>query len=359
MKYFVSPLFLGLAIILGASFASADSAAPAPSPAVNMAHAPKIYFPKPNFDFGIVDEAGDIVHEFHFRNRGKSTLKISHVGTSCGCTAAVADSHYSVPDADKTTGVSAVIPPGGHAVIKATYHTAGRPGAATKYITVTSNDPLNPNFQLKLQMNVVPVVDLQPERLYFYAVPYKTVHTATLKVLGKPGIPFHVLSAKSASGTVTVTSVTPLVPGEDKRFGATIEVDTPATLPIGSFNDEIILETDSKKKPEVRVPVMGEVVGHIQFAPKDLYFMPHQEAPVTVTFTDNDNKGFAIRSVKSEKNLVRASVRKVSTPGGDQYILIANVVKNVPQESDGKDVLTITTNDDLQPTLSINVQANK
>ena len=327
-------------------FGDPGPAAPAPTAVVDLAKAPKIYSSKPNFDFGQVDEAGDIIHEFHFKNRGKSTLKITNVGTSCGCTAAVEDKKEILP--------------GGRGIIKATYHTAGRPGHAVKFITVSSNDPVNPNFQFKLEMTVVRDVDLQPDRLYFYAVPYKTSHTATIKVLGKPGKLLHVLSAQSASGTVTVTSVTPYGPDPDKRSGAVIQVDTPATLPIGNFTDEIVLKTDSVKKPEVRVSVVGEVTGRIQYVPKDLYFMPHQEAPVTVTFTVSERpKDFAIRSVKSEKNLVRASVRKISTPNGEQYILIANVVKNVPKESDGKDTLTITTNDDLQPTLTIGVQANK
>src|SRR5665213_2790215 len=62
-----------------------------PVPVAVPATAPKIYCAHPNFDFHNVDEGGDIIHLFHIVNRGKTTLKITNVSTSCGCTAAVED----------------------------------------------------------------------------------------------------------------------------------------------------------------------------------------------------------------------------------------------------------------------------
>ena len=67
---------------------SSTPVVPAPTPTVSAADAPKIFFKETEFHFGNVDEGPDITHEFIFRNRGKSTLHINNVGTSCGCTAA-------------------------------------------------------------------------------------------------------------------------------------------------------------------------------------------------------------------------------------------------------------------------------
>ena len=144
----------------------AAPSAPAPTATPDLKHAPKITCASPNFDFGNMDEGPDIVHEFHCKNSGKGKLIITNVSTSCGCTSAVMN--------QKGTNTPANYPvtfgPGEAVVVKATYHTANRPGHATKIITVASNDPVNPNFQLKLDMTVVRDVDVQPDRLYLYGV---------------------------------------------------------------------------------------------------------------------------------------------------------------------------------------------
>src|ERR1039458_3019736 len=115
--------------------------------------------------------------------------------------------------------------PGEIVVIKATFHTAGRPGHSTKFITVTSNDPVTPGFQLKLDMTVVREVDLQPDRLYLYNLKKGQPKTSNIKILGKPNMPLKILSAVSTSGAVTVTSVTPFEDPTEHRSGANIVVD--------------------------------------------------------------------------------------------------------------------------------------
>ncbi len=338
---------------------AAGTTGSAPTPTVDKAHAPQITCGKPKFDFGNVDEGPDIVHKFRVVNRGKGTLKIKSVSTSCGCTAAVAGSKYPVPPEDKAQGFTAVIPPGGFDNIVATYHTNGRPGHATKFITVSCNDPANPGFQLQLDMTVERDVDLQPDRLYLYNIKHGQAHPSTLKVLGKAGEDLQVLSAVSTGNVVTVTSVTPYKDDSTNRSGATIQVDVPVTLAIGSFTDSISIKTNNAKKPEVTVPVMGEVVGPVQYQPKTLSFAPHQDMPVTVTFTVDNPKSFAIRSVHSLKHLVRPSVVRTNVNGVDQYALSVSVLKNIPKDSDGKDEVEVSTNDPEMSKISIDVQANK
>ncbi|HET9870471.1 MAG TPA: DUF1573 domain-containing protein, partial [bacterium] len=222
------------------------------APTVTAANGPKLYCPYPKFDFHNVDEGPDIVHLFHFRNTGKSTLVISGVHTSCGCTAAVEDKKE--------------VPPGGLGTIKATFHTQGRPGHSTKIITVDTNDPVNPSFQMQLDMTVVREVDVQPERSYFYGLKHNTSQTNQVTIVGKPHHYLHVLSAQPASGKVTV-QMTPYVDKAAHRYGATLAITAPATLPIGEFSDNIDVKTDDPKKPDLQVPIQGEVVGRVQYSP--------------------------------------------------------------------------------------------
>jgi hypothetical protein len=339
------------------------AAGPVPTPTVDAANAPKVACAHPNFDFKTVDEGPDIVHEFHCRNRGTGKLVITNVSTSCGCTAAVVKKLGSAKGSNDTASYPVTVMPGAGFVVKATFHTSGRPGHSTKFITVTNNDPTASGFQLKLDMTVVRDVDLQPDRLYLYGLKHGEAHSATIKVLGKPGMALTVLSAQSANGVVTVTSITPYKDdNKDEtqiRSGATIQVDLSAAQTIGSFTDNIVIKTDSEKKPEVTVPVLGEVTGNVQFNPKSLYFAPQQSSPVTISFTVEKPQGFAIRRVESTKHLVRPYVVKTSDSAGDHYYLVVSVNKNIPKESDGKDEVMVYTNDAEQPTISIDVQANK
>jgi len=368
---------LGLPVLAAAQTPGAlvpTPAPPTPTPTVDLKKAPKITCAKPNYDFGEVLEGPDINHNFHFINKGKSNLKVTNVGTSCGCTAAVVASKHPLSAEDQAAGLKAVIPPGGSGTIKATYHTQGRPGHATKIITVSTNDPTNPGYQMKLDMTVVREIDLQPDRLYLYGTKFKEEKKSSIKVLGRAGVKMHVLSVESSSKVVTVTGVAPVTeivpastptpgqpaPKEQKRYGANIDVLLPATQPIGSFTDELTIKTDNPKKPEVKVSIMGEVVGRVQYNPKNISFSPHQDTPVTIQLTADPAKGFEIRGVKSNKHLARPSIRTTTSPDGNkQYSLVVSVVKEVPKDSDGKDQVIVSTNDKDQPEISIDVQANK
>ncbi|RNI24982.1 DUF1573 domain-containing protein [Rufibacter latericius] len=82
-------------------------------------------FEKDTHDFGNVTEGVQAVYEFKFKNTGNQPVIISHVQASCGCT---------TPEWPKEA-----ILPGKTGVVKAGYNSAGRPGAFSKTLTVTSN----------------------------------------------------------------------------------------------------------------------------------------------------------------------------------------------------------------------------
>ncbi len=82
-------------------------------------------FKKELHDFGTIAEGPDAEYKFEFKNTGKEPIILSAVTASCGCTA---------PEWSKEP-----VLPGKKSVIKAVYHSAGRPGAFNKAITVTSN----------------------------------------------------------------------------------------------------------------------------------------------------------------------------------------------------------------------------
>ena len=336
-------LFLALPSLI---FAQTMSVPATPTATVVSANAPKIFCAHPNFDFHNVDEGGDIIHLFHIVNRGKSTLIISNVSTSCGCTAAVEDKKE--------------IAPGGRGVIKATYHTKGRPGHATKIITVTSNDPINSAYQMKLDMTVVRDIDIQPDRVYLYNVQHGQAQTASIHIMGKPHLLLKILSAQSTNGTVGVSIVSSDFEQATHRYGATLQVSVPATQPIGSFTDTVKVQTSYKKKPELDIDVSGEVVGKFIYSPHSVSFGTRQDNALTVSFTPQDPQHFTIRKVESVHHLARPEMKKFNYGGGvEQYQVLIYPPKSVPANSDGKDTILVTTNDAEQPQVTIDVQVAK
>lgn len=101
---------------------------------------PKIYFPETQYDFGNVKEGVVVSHTFQFLNKGKTTLDISDIKTSCGCTAALVSSKK--------------IEPGKKGTIKVDLDTKNRQGRMSRTITVTSNDPVEPTKVITIYADI-------------------------------------------------------------------------------------------------------------------------------------------------------------------------------------------------------------
>ncbi len=105
-------------------------------------NAPEITFGKLVHDFGTFpEESGKVSYTFEFTNTGKSDVIVMNVSASCGCT---------TPDWTKSP-----VKPGEKGIVEATYNPAGRPGAFTKDITVTTNQG---NIVLKIKGEVIPKI---------------------------------------------------------------------------------------------------------------------------------------------------------------------------------------------------------
>ncbi|QPH39479.1 DUF1573 domain-containing protein [Pedobacter endophyticus] len=92
--------------------------------------APVIVFERDVYDFGKIAQGEKVLHEFKFRNTGKSPLIISNATATCGCT---------VPQIPGEP-----ILPGKEGKINVVFNSEGKMGVQDKVVTVTSN--ANPNI---------------------------------------------------------------------------------------------------------------------------------------------------------------------------------------------------------------------
>ena len=101
---------------------------------------PVLNFSETQYDFGKILEGKVVEHTFKFQNIGKATLKISDIKTSCGCTAALVSNEK--------------IGPGEEGTLKVELDTKNRQGKMSRTITITSNDPKEPEKILTVYADI-------------------------------------------------------------------------------------------------------------------------------------------------------------------------------------------------------------
>ncbi len=122
-----------------------------PTEEVKSGEGPKLVVPEQIHDYGKVGPRSRTQGKFLFKNEGKSTLKISRIQSTCGCT---------VPQLKKKEYA-----PGEEGQIDVTFSAGVREGVTTKNLFIHSNDPENPRFRLQIKAEVVLSVDYSPKTL--------------------------------------------------------------------------------------------------------------------------------------------------------------------------------------------------
>lgn len=102
----------------------------------------KILFTEETHDFGKVEQGTQLEYSFKFTNDGDKPLVIEKVQPSCGCTGA-------------TVGEKKEYSEGECGEIKITFNTQGREGHQEKHISVMTNDPENPQKDLKFSCDII------------------------------------------------------------------------------------------------------------------------------------------------------------------------------------------------------------
>jgi len=101
---------------------------------------PRIHVEETQHNFGIVNEGTIVNWELSFENIGDTTLVISDVQKSCGCTATLLSKNN--------------LKPGERGNIKIELNTKGMKGKKSRTVAIASNDPFNPRMIVTLFVDV-------------------------------------------------------------------------------------------------------------------------------------------------------------------------------------------------------------
>lgn len=196
---------------------------------------------------GIVPSGAQITQTFVLENRGDSDLEILGVQADCGCTVVRFDQ---------------LIVSGGRGEITAEVDVSSFVGPIAKYVTVLTNDPVNPEVTLTIKAEVRPDVQAFPGYARFLTVVDEGEMTAEQTVWASSFENFEIVSASSPYDHVEVTfheasedEERPEGEGRQWRVVLTLSADAP----VGPMADHVTLVTNHPDKPAIRIPVSGFV----------------------------------------------------------------------------------------------------
>ena len=160
---------------------------------------PSIVFDALNKDVKTVTDGETIQQIFRITNKGNATLEILGINASCGCTS-------TLLSADK-------IAPGRSGQLELKIATLGMTALSTtlaetvnisKTVTVTTNDPKQPQVVLTITGVVAPEIALSELQIYFGSVAHGQEVTKDILVEISPDKPIKLLSATSSDDNVSV-----------------------------------------------------------------------------------------------------------------------------------------------------------
>lgn len=294
---------------------------------------PKADVSEKTYDFGTVLNAVPVSHVFKIRNAGTGTLVIGGVQTSCGCTAA------------KPTRTD--VAPGEESDIAVSFDTRFDKGAATRTITVFTNDPKAQQIVLTIKGDVKVQVEASPAQVAFGDVKRGVEQSRQVMLTDLvTGKDFKVQSATNSNPNIKVAAV----PRNDGKAGAALTIMLLKTMPLGAFDDTIKVATS---RAPVDITVFGTVQGDITVKPAQVSFgvVPHHQGTVRIVRLVNaGTRAVKVTGISSSNESVSATVEPVN-PGKEYKVTLA-LRPNTPDGALRGEV-AIKTDDPEQQTVSL------
>ncbi len=191
-----------------------------------------------HLDLGEVPNFLPSKHILTIKNTGKDTLIIRDVGASCGCTATLLSQDHIAPNDSGTLSI--------------TFDAKRFEGVVEKRITMRTNDISHSKVEIRLKANVITLLEIEPEYIFFKAVKDSTsTQTLTIKNVSKDNI--KILSHKSDKDFIqSKISSNEIKPNET----ATITIECTPKIS-GTFNGNLEIKTDNEKIKQFQVRLFG------------------------------------------------------------------------------------------------------
>lgn len=302
-----------------------DAALDTPDTPVAATGAPKISSPVPEYDFGEWDNEEKVEYDFVIKNIGGDVLNIKQVRTSCGCTVAQPKKNELAPGEETT--------------VNAVLSLKGRQGAQTKTITVASDDPETPLFQLRMKGIALAAISIEPERVNFGRIETGEIEPQTVKLFStRDEVSFKVMSIDSSSIPELKTDLRVIEPGKKYEIDISFS-ERPAN---GIINGRILIRTDDTKRPMLLVFAHAQFVGNLHIAPQSIIVNysadPGMVANQAIRVTPGIVKEYNLLEVIPPLDDIEVQVQLLRE--GDYLLRINNMPRG--DQLEGKELILIT-----------------
>jgi hypothetical protein len=319
-----------------------------PFATANAEDRPKIQFEKTVLDVPKLMEGGAYEGKFWFTNTGQAVLEVKQPETSCGCTVASVKPEK--------------LQPGQAGEISFALDLTNVRGKADKGITVPSNDPDSPMTHLIIKTDVTPLFEYSPEILFFGLVQ-----------AGRPAkgtIDLKRLDGKKLKITKTQTrdpSTIKIEPDEKSRGqAARLVVETKPEGKPGAFSDILLIFVDDSPKPNLLIPLAGQLLGGIKAEPQELVWeLPPPErwpgpdpdaTTIRKLIVSCVQQGHTLELGEFASDLEDLLVKITPVEDGKKYEVLLKLEQAHKESKEG--LLTFETSLPTQPKLEVPIKIN-
>jgi hypothetical protein len=219
-------------------------------------------------EFGAMSTQKEGKHKWIVRNRGEGDLELWLDGSSCVCTIAKL----------KKEGAKEVLPPGQSTEVELEWKTKDMVGEFSKNATIGTNDPSRPQFRLNVHGLVHNPVVILPEPqegvVNVGVLSSDETRSFTLAVFSPERPELKLTKLVSSKPDVIVTRIVPLSPADCAKLqtkgGLRLVIEFKPGMPLGTFREELIIETDHPDSPKVLLTLAGSATGPISVMPSNL-----------------------------------------------------------------------------------------
>lgn len=285
-------------------------AAPQPMPAVPSAtpvpgDGPRIRFATPNHDFGRVMGGQTVHHTFVFTNTGTQVLEVTGVRTTCGCTTAGEWSRR--------------VEPGQTGNIPIQLNVGSYSGTVAKSVTVTCNDPTQPNVPLQMQATVWKPIEVTPQFAVLNVTAEAPTNSTVVRIVNNTEEPLAVFSPES-SNPVFGLDLRTLREGKEYE----LVVRTVPPLPGGNVAGRITLKTSSTNLPVISVSAWANVQQAVVTMPAQLTLSAAPLArttPLSVSIRNNGTNAMVLTDPTINAKGVDLQLKEIQA--GRYFMLLA------------------------------------
>ena len=209
--------------------------------------------PSAVFEFGDMTLGDTQEHVFTLKNKGEADLEVMKLHTTCKCTLNAME--------------DTVIPPGESLDVTLEWTPKSPAMEFVQHARIRTNDPKAPEMDLTIKGRVLMDVVLEPGPVWdvgSISEDAATPTTFTGAVASQVSDEFEVLSVRSETGHIDaeLNSLPPDGLGEARaKSGTMVTLTVTPLVPVGRFNELVVMETNSERTPEVTINVAGNRPG--------------------------------------------------------------------------------------------------